>query len=207
MSIAIIGGNGGMGRRYQSILSHLDKDFHVADIEHTEDQIIELVKRSEGVIIATPTETHAGLVAALSPLRKPILCEKPISKNMDELKACLLQVKTDQTPFSMVYQYKSLANPYRLGWSHYNYFRHGNDGLAWDCIQIIGLARQQLELEETSPIWRCSINGEALDLSSMDYAYIAFIRDWLKLPNQDLGQLLATHEKTAAMDKELRHVS
>ncbi len=204
MSILIVGGNGNMGARYRAILSHLDKDFHVADIGHTDKQIEELAKRCDATIITTPTETHAHFIHMLSPIKKPILCEKPVSMNLQELKGVVHQLRADQTPFSMVYQYRMLIDPLRMGWTHYNYFKHGNDGLAWDCIQVIGLARQQVELEESSPIWRCTINGASMDIGAMDFAYIRFIRNWLKYPHQDLGQLLAIHERTHEMDVEMR---
>lgn len=207
MAIMLLGGAGNMGRRYQAILSYLGVEFHVADVGHSNQQIQELAKRCAGTIITTPTETHPEFIHLLSPVKKPILCEKPVTKDIRALKDALLQVRADQTPFSMVFQYRMLVENTRLGWTHYNYFKHGNDGLAWDCIQVIGLARAQVELEEDSPIWRCTINGRALNLSDMDHAYIKFIRDWLKSPSQDLSHVLAVHEKTEAIAKEYRHVS
>ena len=196
MSILVIGGNGSIGTRYQAVLRYLDKPCVVSDIGHSVAQTFEMAKQADGVIIASPTDTHAEWIHTLSPLRKPILCEKPICKDMSELSRVFMRVSADRTPFKMVFQYSYLDQPSAKGWSHYNYFRTGKDGLVWDCIQIIGLARGRVELENDSPIWRCILNGRALELGAMDAAYVHMIRDWLKNPAHDLGQIRAIHEKT-----------
>ncbi len=191
MSTLIIGNKGSMGIRYQAILNHLRKPFVGIDKGGpipAED--------FDSFIIATPTETHASIIQMLSPYKKPILCEKPVSKNIGEVTEILHQVSADKTPFKMMLQYEVLSANTTTGLSLYNYFRHGRDGLAWDCIQIIGLARGEVSLSEESPIWQCWINGKELSLSHMDYAYVKYVDDWFKQPHQDKSQILDIHVKT-----------
>lgn len=197
MSILIVGTHGSMGKRYEAILRYLGKQFVGVDKEHNRHYVNEQAAKADGIIIATPTDTHAEYIERFAPLSKPILCEKPVTKSIDELNRLLETVKSHKTPFRMMYQYKVLATQSSIGKSHYDYFRHGSDGLVWDCLQIIGLARGELRLGEASPVWSCVINGRTLNLAHMDAAYIAYVQKWLQNPAQDLGEILAIHQKTA----------
>lgn len=198
MSVLIIGANGNMGKRYGSILNYLGKEWSGVDIEHNKHYIRDVASKSEGVIVATPTDTHIRIIKDLLPLDKPILCEKPVTKNVTELKELTKGLKG---PFRMVYQYSILVDYIRIGRSHYDYFRHGNDGLSWDCLQVIALARGVPALGEQSPVWRCMINGKSLNLSHMDAAYIAYVQAWFRYPKHDLGEIVAIHEKVDAFDR------
>jgi hypothetical protein len=200
MSILIVGANGNMGKRYGAILTYLGKQWSGVDAEHNRHFVLASARASEGVIIATPTATHAQVIRDVLPAGKPILCEKPVTKNVVELKEILGEAKT---PFRMVYQYQLMVSGSRIGRSHYDYFRHGNDGLVWDCLQIIGLSRGKPDLGEASPVWRCMINGKALNLAHMDAAYIAYVQAWLKYPKQDPGEIIAIHEKVDDFERSL----
>lgn len=191
MSTLLIGSQGSMGKRYQCILNYLRKPFLGID---KGDYIP--AQDFDSFIIATPTETHHDIIQMLSPFNKPILCEKPISKNVNQVREILRLVENDKTPFKMMLQYEGLSDKNSNGISEYNYFRHGNDGLAWDCIQIIGLARGEVILREDSPFWRCTINGKKLSLADMDWAYINYVSSWFENPDQDKSQILDIHIKT-----------
>jgi len=194
--ILIVGHKGVMGRRYSCILNYLGKKWIGTDIDGPTQEFQS--KDISGIIIATPTETHAALIKVYAEFGKPILAEKPICKDLNQLKEVLYAVK--DIPFEMVYQYKQIA---RLGDgpSHYNYWNHGRDGLHYDCIQIIGLARGPVELAEDSPIWDCRINGDFLFIEQMDFAYVSMIKNWLKKPGMDLNEIYAIHEKVHDMVK------
>ncbi len=129
-------------------------------------------------------------------LGKPILCEKPICKSMGELHLLIAECRVAGTKLQMVSQYDYMVGDRnRRGPSHWNYFKSGNDGLAWDCIQIIGLACALPDLKNDSPFWSCSINGMELHIEDMDKAYNWMIFDWLKNPRDDFDRILATHQK------------
>jgi hypothetical protein len=203
MSVLLVGAKGSMGRRYQAILRYLGRKFIACDIESEPEQVESLASRCAGTILASPTDTHAAYIRLLAPLKKPILCEKPVTKNVAELKDLLTELARLETPFRMMNQYRILADRSRIGKSIYDYFRHGNDGLYWDCMQIIGLARGEIRLGESSPVWMCMINGKALSVSHMDAAYLAYTQLWFQRPNQDPGEILATHEKTDQLEREM----
>lgn len=188
--ILIIGASGNMGKRYAAILKYHDRQVAFADVLDTPKQQAALAAKSDGVIVCTPTDTHAEIIEYL-PADKPILCEKPLTKNVDELDLML------KKRVQMVFQYSILATAPQPGFSMYDYYRHGADGLAWDCLQIIGLAKGECHLAEESPIWRCHINGQRMDIAHMDAAYVHMVRLWLRHPDaQDKGLIREIHHKT-----------
>ncbi len=132
-------------------------------------------------------------------LKKPILCEKPICKDPDELLALMAECRRAGTRLQMVSQYDHLVGT-GTGPSYWNYFKSGNDGLAWDCIQIIGLAKERPVLDNTSPIWSCMINGLKIYIEQMDKAYILMIREWLLRPRDDIERIITSHLKVVAWE-------
>jgi len=193
MSILIVGSEGSMGKRYQAILRYLGKDFMKEDV-HIHEVVPDTIS---GIIIAAPTDIHTNLILKYAPMRVPILCEKPVTKDIRELKQIKQTLDYYKVPFRMMFQYKEYEPSTARAASTYDYFRHGNDGLVWDCFQVVALAKGPIQLFETSPIWDCWINGEKLNLGYMDRAYVKHVEKWFKRPNQDYSRLLAYHEKVA----------
>ena len=188
-----------MGKRYQAILNYIDVDFLTFDNKFQSDLSLEDVTDSAtGIIIATPTETHFDYIVSLAALEIPILCEKPLTKEKEQLAHLKTIVKDRHLNLTMMMQYKMLDDPSSVGDSHYNYFKSGNDGLVWDCMQIIGLARGHVSVSNGSPIWDCRLNGKNLKLSEMDLAYVNFVKDWLKYPGDDISKLIDIHQKVMA---------
>lgn len=162
-----------MGRRYQSILKYLDIPFKGVDAG---DAVPSLDYK--GVLIATPTPTHVDLIEQYNHIGLPILCEKPISKNWEDLKR-VIKLGDGVT---MVNQYEYLARG-KFGETFYNYWNSGKDGAGWDCINIIGLAKDTpARISNKSPIWQCTINGHEINIKHMDQAYCRMIDDWVKHP-------------------------
>jgi len=107
-------------------------------------------------------------------------------------------VEKYKTPFTVVMQYQELLNNNTYGQSYYDYFRTGNDGLIWDCFQIIALSKLTPSINNTSPIWKCAINGQTLSLSDMDSAYISFLGKWLRNSiEQDTNYIFDIHERVS----------
>lgn len=201
MSVLVVGAQGNMGVRYQAILRFLGKEFACVDVGDDDKRVDELAKRSTGILIATPTDSHVDLIRKFLPYKKPILCEKPVLKNRLEIAPLFLDIANSGTPFRMMFQYQMLCDSNRVGPSYYDYYKHGKDGLYWDCFQIIALARQGVHIRESSPVWSCKINGQRLSLSDMDAAYVGYIQRWFRSPKQDVGWLAAMHEKVADLEK------
>jgi hypothetical protein len=198
MKIQIVGGKGNMGTRYARILRYLGVETVLVDVGD------DLRPGCDGVIIATPTSTHAAVIPLVCELGVPILCEKPICTDLPTLMRITDGIRAARLPsFSMIHQYRQFPVIEGCGISLYSYFKHGNDGLVWDCFQIIALAKAKIILEESSPIWQCQINGVPLDLNKMDMAYVLEIRQWLECirakiqPPIDLEYIERSHKKVA----------
>lgn len=189
MKICIAGYNGNMAARYKAVLTYLGH-------EHCGYDVGDPIPEADGYIIATPTHTHKAQVFALARFGKPVLCEKPVAKSMADLHHIRAVCEGHGTPFQVVMQYAYLADASRSGRSHYDYFKHGSDGLLWDCFQIIALAKERVTLCESSPVWQCIINGKKLNLAEMDMAYCVMIAEWLKDPKAQTWRYIETaHQK------------
>lgn len=189
-----------MGRRYQAILTYLNKPFRCFDIADDYIEIVENSKWADAVILATPTETHYHYLRSLMLYGIPVLCEKPISKEVDEIVSIC-----DTYPLAnltMMMQYKCLDYPNHEGDSLYNYYNTGKDGLLWDCMQIIALGRGKVTLLNKSPIWTCILNGKRIEFSKMDKAYIDYVEEWLAKPGQDMSYLKRIHMKVHQYAKQ-----
>ena len=181
--VFIFGNKGNMGQRYSAILKYLGHDVSGTDIDETPIEWVMRFQASDAIIVASDTESHASIVENLIPQSRPILCEKPITKDLSRLKQIVEEARSVGTKLSMVSQYDWLTNGHIDGGpTVYDYFKSGKDGLAWDCINIIWHAKGKIRLANQSPFWDCQINGHYLDLSEMDYAYIHMIEDWLEQP-------------------------
>lgn len=202
MKVLIIGSEGNMGARYRAILDYLHVPYARYDLK-LNIPIEQAAIGCDRTLIATPTPFHAESIRqAIRHVQGPILCEKPITKDIAELKALLAECHEAKCDLRMVYQYKKVyKDDGMIGPSHYDFFKHGEDSLIWDCIQIVGLARGTVKLSQTSPVWSCAINGQMLKLGAMDWAYCEYVSDWLKAPMLCVGsqEILEIHEKTARL--------
>jgi hypothetical protein len=190
--VLIVGVLGNMGSRYRTILQHMGIPFKGVDIDFWDESFFEQHHDFHSVIIATPTDTHCRMIKFFHKFDIPILCEKPITMKESELQ----EIIALKPKLCMVCQYiYLLKDTTRIGGSHYNYFKTGKDGLAWDCISIIGLSDGLANISNTSPIWSCSINGNDLTLSDMDGAYCKMIRNWVSCPRENLGFIYHAHMK------------
>lgn len=195
-NIFISGINGNMGQRYMYVLRALGHTVYGLDKEFSFTEQAHLVQKSDnkidGIIIATPTPTHLDALMAFMDMEdiKPILCEKPISTNPITLPLF--------DNISMVNQYKYLLSEKAMDsdkMSYYNYFKTGKDSLAWDCINIIGLANGPIAINNGSYKWNCIINGERIDFRRMDYSYYLMVKDWIKNPVADIDYIEYAHNK------------
>jgi len=190
----VVGSKGNMGRRYMAILGHL------GGVEPRGIDLGEVIPTDyDSVILATPTSQHVEQIFAFEHYRVPILCEKPISTSLARVMGLFDKAKTRGIRLRMVNQYADIArfDPNANGPTFYDYFRHGSDGLAWDCINIIGMAKWRPTLSERSPIWSCTINGQKLSVDTMDAAYVQMVKDWLAGGHENLDYMLNAHRKVA----------
>lgn len=206
--IALIGANGNMGKRYARIMDWCNIPYYGFDL-HNMDQLPEKIAKCESMIVATPTDGHFEMLLHLKKYNLPILCEKPIAKDLDQLYKLL----NSDIKLKMVNQYAYIANRNKpvgatlsdpMAESWYDYFKSGGDGLYWDCINIIGLANNFPALSNESPIWKCRINNQDLNIAEIDYSYIAMVKDWKNNPKPDHNYIALAHERVhAKLAKEM----
>lgn len=209
-----------MGTRYCAIFRHLGVPVIPVDTEPSGiswPAVDHAVQSARGLVIATPTPMHWQALSRYREYETPILCEKPVTKNPSELQKYLLGTfrhpglcfghtpRQRVGPFAMMMQYQILNPPAGTsGTQHvepteYDYFRSGQDGLGWDCISLLGLAREPVSLRNESPVWRCTLNGRVLSHADVEQAYVDFVARWLKEPEfQDRAWLVRAHEKAEA---------
>jgi len=197
--ILVVGSKGNMGQRYSRILDYLGKPNIGVDVDTSSNVIDELYDACQGVIIASPTALHIEHLLRFSKLNKPVICEKPFTKDISKLRNICEVYK--RKSITMIYQYSELVHRDQEGSSHYDYFRHGGDSLPWDCIQILGLARGPVYLREKSPIWDCVINNQVLSIQNMDKAYIKNIERWLSGQSMSTQEIIDIHSRVVEYEK------
>jgi len=196
-----------MGKRYQAVLSHLGKKHSCFDTHYMMDMVIRdslLVGNYTHVIIATPTHTHYDWLYFFH-INAPnikILCEKPIVKSSKQM----IEIATWNLDLTMTFQYKYAARGRTAigGASSYNHYNHGTDGLAWDCIQLIGLSTGSINLREDSPDWVMYLNDHEVDRNKVDQSYVLFVHAWIyNIEVQHIDDLVEIHNKTEQLNKKV----
>lgn len=66
--------------------------------------VAELLKEADGVLVATPTDTHPDLVRACLAARKPLLCEKPIAGDLGAMTELIMEIEAVGTPVLVGFQ-------------------------------------------------------------------------------------------------------
>jgi len=168
-----------MGRRYDQILQKMGVSFRSADAEFDGD-----VDGITKVIIATPTATHRHYIEFFNERKIEILCEKPVVKSVDEI--CALE-KLVRVPFRWVCNWR-FVYPSGIYYSDtcaidYHNSRTGDDGLAWDCIQLIYLANNfHIKLDNKADSFRCTIDDFQVSLEDIEVSYERMIGYWISKP-------------------------
>lgn len=200
-TVLIVGYKGNMGRRYAAILDRLNVEWIGMDQGDLYPS-----KTFEGIILCTPTAVHAENLNHLLDYNVPILCEKPVVKDPEEVVHLVNAFDARRIPLRMVNQYEYMHGPifdsHRI--TTYNYFKTGNDGLAWDCINIIGLAQGPCYINNTSPIWQCTINGSRMFYDRVDLSYLDMMSDWLANPTDNGDYIIEAHRKAHEYDQKVK---
>lgn len=208
MIVCVIGHMGNMGRRYSSILDYLEVDWVGCEEGHP------VPPFATHYIIATPTDTHAEMINLIG--REPnsnkrILVEKPVCvmtsihppKELAAIQAARAQGRGNSVYMVNQYAYYPGVDVIN-GITSYDFYNSGNDGIGWDCIQLLHLARGRVFLKNESPIWKAKINGIILDRDLVDQCYVDMIKDFVG-PRKNLWgwhNIKEAHEKAYKWTKE-----
>lgn len=194
--VVVVGSMGNMGRRYCTILKYLGVPYYSIDVKNLYFTPIDW-RKVYGIIIATPTSSHIYDMTSYLSYGRPILCEKPVCKNLDLLDEFILDHPDIELRMINQYEYmlKTGVKKYSDDISYYSYYNSGNDGDAWDCINIIGLSNMPVVISKHSPTWECCINGIVLDKRDIDISYVDNLKDWLCGHTNNLSYIVKAHRK------------
>lgn len=211
--ILVVGGNGNMGRRYCKILGAHAIDHKILDLNNLHHAKF-LIEECSKMIIATPTELHEQYIEKALDRGIDVLCEKPISKNLNFVRSLRgKQVKMVNNYFyaygkALARQLKTIGE-FELQWhkldglrekriedTTYNYHYSGQDGIGWDCIQLIQYALGRVHFKNKSVVWSASINGVQLHLEDVLNGYTQMIIDFVTdtFPKQDWEKIIDAHQ-------------
>jgi myo-inositol 2-dehydrogenase / D-chiro-inositol 1-dehydrogenase len=68
------------------------------------EELDDLLKESDGVLVATPTDTHPALVRACLAAGTPVLCEKPIAADLDAMAQLVDEIENSTVPVLVGFQ-------------------------------------------------------------------------------------------------------
>lgn len=194
--IAVFGGLGNMGRRYVSIVKHLGLSPLVIDIGGS------FSGKIDKAIISTPTDTHIGILSQAK--SRYYLCEKPVDKDLGLIQITFDFIKRYGIDFRLCCNWQFAINSVLSDHLdaivkgeaeiEYDCYNTGNDGTAWDCIQLIHLAGpKNITIKTESPIMRCLVKtkrnpkGYEVTTRDIEVSYVQMIQAWLKFPEQLWG--------------------
>lgn len=197
MSVLLIGGLGSIGSRYRAILESFKipyeiYDYHTGILSTTKGETNLANIKFSRAIICTPTDTHVTYCKMLEPLKKPYLCEKPLSKDLDEANE-VAKFKYGYMVCNYKLLFQFMAN---RGHIVYDYFRTGKDGLLWDCCQLIYLDPLACVNNE-SPLFRLHVHNSydeydcfgEIPFHLVERSYLFMIRDFVDGEFQNLWTL------------------
>lgn len=202
MNVAVIGASGNMGRRYCAILRYLGIGVVEID-EHSPSGM--LGERYDKVIIATPTRLHFDFCEAMAMVGNPFLVEKPLDTDPKSIRylreLCIKQGVDGRMVCNWAFAGRLRFDP-GCHQVQYSNFHTGNDGLGWDCIQLIYLAKGFPELSTGSPFLQCHIDDNRIHEGMIAMSYKKMVEAWL----QDPAQLWSLEDAKKATEKTILYM-
>ena len=192
--IALIGGEGSIGRRYAAILRYFDMKYVVVDPVR-EDYDRALRVKVERAIVCTPTAMHYQGVKWCMEKDIPILCEKPLSINQREC----FELGRYKKGF-VVNNYQHVFQRFQNEKFNikYNYYNTGKDGVAWDCCQLIYMD-PKVEIRTDSPILTIWVNNSRITHENIERGYMTMIRAFMAEEKEKLWTFAQGMEMTEAV--------
>lgn len=195
MKPMILGYKGSIGSRYVAILETLGVDYIGVEVGD------DLPSKYDAIIIATPTHLHGEHLMRHADDGVPILVEKPLATDLRQALEICDMIDEAGTAVRMVNQYRHIPDDGGEGDTLYDYFKTGADGLYWDTISLIAIARGPVVVKNKSPVWRCTVNGLKLSHSLIENAYIDMVQAFLEKPPTapETGYMRMAHKKVARL--------
>lgn len=175
--IALIGGKGSIGRRYQAVLNYLDQPFRIIDLGDPKENL----KGCTKAIIASTTSTHEDWCWEAFYQEIPFLCEKPLSKSKSAIQSMMSRGVTGYVVNNWQFVATNFDNkmPSRL---FYDFYNTGKDGLLWDVCQLIllsDLAECELQVMTDSYFWHAEWGEKTIPYEAIEQSYMQMVRAFL----------------------------
>lgn len=206
--ILLIGGCGSIGRRYHAILKKMNCEIDVYDLaQEKEDPERILRTNCDRAVIASPTETHMDYAYALASRGVPFLCEKPLSKSVDECRRLARKVRGNGVQSYVVNNYAyvvQMMNIRSVKRITYDYYHTGRDGIYWDACQLIYLDKD-VRLKSESPLWQVTINDVPVKYRWLEMSYIEMLQDFVSGETADLWTVSQGLGMSEAVVRRIKH--
>ena len=200
--ILLVGSRGNIGGRYAAILRYLKIDFVGVDVgDKWPDP-----STYDKAIVATPTSTHYKICLRLAKLKKTFLCEKPLSKNPEEIQH-LIDIGADGYMVNnWCHVTEKIIKP-NSAKVYYDCWNTGKDGLLWDCIQLVYIARgNNFKINNQHPIFWATIDLRAgsnrIGLEKIAHSYCYMIDCFIE---EKTDKLWSLKDALAATKKVLKY--
>lgn len=180
MKILLLGGCGSVGSRYAAILRYMKQDFIIKDPMRRDAETFPSPNDYDAAIVATPTKSHYAICKKLIAFEKPFLCEKPLSKDIDECKDLIVQAKRKKVEGYVVCNYQYALGKYFSPGDHiaYDYYKTGKDGLYWDACQLLYLD-PGASINNQSPIWHLQVNYKWVPYKMLERSYSLMVQKFV----------------------------
>jgi len=204
--IALVGGDGGIGRRYQAVLNYLREPYIV--IEKGDDPSLLGTKDVTHAIIATTTENHMEWCERAAHKNLWFLCEKPMSKKKEEIKPLFGEKTMGFVVNNWAFVEGSMygMKPKRLS---YNFYNTGKDGLVWDVCQLVylsHLSQGTLEVRTESHEWITYWNDFNVPYNAIEASYVQMIRAFMAHDSKRLWSLTDAYEMSWLCEEVIKQV-
>lgn len=89
---------------YDPVPGRAERAARTLDKAGATDGVTRLLDEADGILVATPTDTHPTLVRGCLAAGKPALCEKPIAADLAEMTALVTEIDAGATPVLVGFQ-------------------------------------------------------------------------------------------------------
>lgn len=205
MKVLVIGSRGNIGSRYSAIVRYFGHELLEYDPSKINYSMPD-VDAYDCCIIATPVSEHSRYLKQIMPY-KPVLCEKPLSFNVDEVKGLARAANQMGAAAYMVNNWAFVGQhrePMSAGSIVINTYNTGADG-EWDLIQPLYLVEdiENIECLRAYPWLSVMIDGTGYGRDDFDRSYVDMVQAFLE---DDCGKLwpvermVTAHERVVASD-------
>lgn len=205
MKVLVVGSSGNMGKRYCSIIRYLKHDLLEYDPAITTSRMPSPLDY-DVAIIATPISEHVPYIRRMVENGKPVLCEKPLEKRIEEVKKLAKFVKMHNGKAYMVNNWAFVGEhrePMSAKNVVVNCYNTGNDGI-WDLVQPLYLVEdiENFECTHSYPWLSVRIDDCGYGRDDFDRSYVDMVEAFC---NGEYEKLWAVEDMVTAHERVVEY--